>query len=257
MTDCGFCVVAALSSQTSGRPWTRSLQDREVALDDVRVERCRRARRSDRGRPRVESRRRGLAGRPGTARRESVRRVVCVRGGWAQVSAMGPERGGAAPVDTGSRRSGAGEARPGTPPASPRARGSTAVGRPDPTALASASGERPELSASSAGSARRSLSLGDRASRRAAAVHRPGTGGSGHRGRRPSAPTLSAFGPGLRRRDRARDDGATGGEGAMTGGAFRRWLASRSISAQCLPRGRAARRPGVAQAGRRAHLYSW
>ena len=33
MTACGFCVVAALSSQTSGRPCTRSLQDREVALD--------------------------------------------------------------------------------------------------------------------------------------------------------------------------------------------------------------------------------
>lgn len=35
MTDCGFCVVAALSSQTSGRPWTSSCRigkSRRMAL---------------------------------------------------------------------------------------------------------------------------------------------------------------------------------------------------------------------------------
>ena len=41
MTACGFCVVAALSSQTSGRPWTRSCRIGKVALDGVRVERAR------------------------------------------------------------------------------------------------------------------------------------------------------------------------------------------------------------------------
>ena len=38
MTACGFCVVAALSSQISGLP-LRALQDREIALDPIRVER--------------------------------------------------------------------------------------------------------------------------------------------------------------------------------------------------------------------------
>ena len=39
ITACGFCVVAPLSSQTSGRPLTFWSQDREVAPDGVRIER--------------------------------------------------------------------------------------------------------------------------------------------------------------------------------------------------------------------------
>ena len=41
MTACGFCVVAALSSQTSGRPLTRSCKDRKVAANGLDVERLR------------------------------------------------------------------------------------------------------------------------------------------------------------------------------------------------------------------------
>ncbi len=39
MTAFGFCVVAALSSHTSGRPFTCSAEDREVATDGIDVER--------------------------------------------------------------------------------------------------------------------------------------------------------------------------------------------------------------------------
>ena len=38
MTACGFCVVAALSSQTRRLPLHALVQDREIAAEDMRVE---------------------------------------------------------------------------------------------------------------------------------------------------------------------------------------------------------------------------
>ena len=66
MTACGFCVVAALSSQTSGRPWTRSRRIGKVALHDVRVEHSAKSR-GDRGRARVGTRTSSSTRRAGAA----------------------------------------------------------------------------------------------------------------------------------------------------------------------------------------------
>ena len=64
MTACGFCVVAALSNQISGRPWIALAQDREVAPDGVRIEEARlELSRRSRGR--------GNSGRDGSGRDRS------------------------------------------------------------------------------------------------------------------------------------------------------------------------------------------